>query len=250
MKYYAHYGHKDFILCLGYRAEVIKQLFPQLQRMSLQRLRPLGWRHETGLLSDSDIHDWNITFANTGVDSNIGQRLVAAKKYLEGEEMFLANYSDGLTDLHLPSVIEQFEKHKAVAAFLSVRPNLSFHVVSSSSGGMVESIREMTKANIRINSGHFVLSKEIFNYIRPGEELVQAPFQRLIQEKRLVAYEYDGFFQAMDTFKDRQVLEDLLSSGHAPWEVWNKPENPESASERTEMTSTVGVPAGKVRHHA
>lgn len=221
MKYYAHYGHKDFILCLGYRAEAIKQFFLNYDEcLSNDFVFSQGGKEL--LLSNSDIHDWNITFANTGVDSNIGQRLVAVKKFLEGEEMFLADYTDGLTDLHLPSVIEQFEKHNAVAAFLSARPNLSFHVVSSSSGGLVESIREMTKANIRINSGHFVLSKDIFKYIRPGEELVQEPFQRLIQEKLLVAYEYDGFFQAMDTFKDRQVLEDLLSSGHAPWEVWNK----------------------------
>ena len=144
MKYYAHYGHKDFILCLGYRAEAIKQFFLNYDEcLSNDFVFSEGGKKL--LLSNSDIHDWNITFANTGVDSNIGQRLVAVKKFLEGEEMFLADYTDGLTDLHLPSVIEQFEKHKAVAAFLSARPNLSFHVVSSSSGGLVESIREMTK---------------------------------------------------------------------------------------------------------
>jgi glucose-1-phosphate cytidylyltransferase len=246
MKYYAHYGHKDFILCLGYRAEAIKQFF-----LSYDECLSNDFVFSEGgkklLLSNSDIHDWNITFANTGVDSNIGQRLVAVKNYLEGEEMFLADYTDGLTDLHLPSVIDQFQKHNAVAAFLSARPNLSFHVVSSSGSGLVESIREMTKANIRINSGHFVLSKDIFKYIRPGEELVQAPFQRLIQEKRLVAYEYDGFFQAMDTFKDRQVLEDLLSSGHAPWEVWNKGLVPEKKAPVMD-TKERSRPAGRQAH--
>jgi glucose-1-phosphate cytidylyltransferase len=222
MKYYAHYGHRDFILCLGYRAEAIKEFFLNYDEcLSNDFVFSEGGKKL--LLSHSDIHDWNITFANTGIDSNIGQRLKAVKKYLEGEEVFLANYTDGLTDLQLPSMIEQIDKHKAVATFLSARPNLSFHVVTAASNGMVDGIREMTKANIRINSGYFVLRKEIFDYIREGEELVQEPFQRLIQEKKLAAYEYDGFFHAMDTFKDRQLLEDLLASGHAPWEVWNSP---------------------------
>jgi glucose-1-phosphate cytidylyltransferase len=222
MKYYAHYGHRDFILCLGYRAEAIKEFFLNYDEcLSNDFVYSEGGKKL--LLSHSDIHDWNITFANTGIDSNIGQRLKAVKKYLEGEEVFLANYTDGLTDLRLPAMIEQIEKHKAIATFLSARPNLSFHVVTAASNGMVDGIREMTKANIRINSGYFVLRQEIFDYIREGEELVQEPFQRLIQEKKLAAYEYDGFFHAMDTFKDRQVLEDLLASGHAPWEVWNSP---------------------------
>ncbi|MGA8073540.1 MAG: hypothetical protein WB995_08680, partial [Candidatus Acidiferrales bacterium] len=199
------------------------------------------------LLSHSDIHDWNITFANTGIDSNIGQRLKAVKKYLEGEEVFLANYTDGLTDLRLPSMIEQIDKHKAIATFLSARPNLSFHVVTAGSNGMVDGIREMTKANIRINSGYFVLRKEIFDYIREGEELVQEPFQRLIQEKKLAAYEYDGFFHAMDTFKDRQVLEDLLASGHAPWEVWNSPAEKKEELPRRDTKERTQKPRGRAR---
>ena len=154
MKYYAHYGHRDFILCLGYRAEAIKEFFLNYDEcLSNDFVYSEGGKKL--LLSHSDIHDWNITFANTGIDSNIGQRLKAVKKYLEGEEVFLANYTDGLTDLRLPSMIEQIDKHKAIATFLSARPNLSFHVVTAASNGMVDGIREMTKANIRINSGLF-----------------------------------------------------------------------------------------------
>lgn len=222
MKYYSHYGHKDFILCLGYRGEAIKQFFLNYNEcLSNDFVYAEGGKKVE--LSNSDIHDWNITFADTGVESNIGQRLKAVEKYLKGEEVFLANYTDGLTDLPLPRLIEDFHKRKPVAMFLSARPNLSFHLVSSSREGIVNEMREMTKADIRINSGYFVLSKEIFKFIREGEELVREPFQRLIREKRLIAYEHDGFFQAMDTFKDRQQLEDLLDSGEAPWEVWRKP---------------------------
>ena len=147
---------------------------------------------------------------------------------MEREEVFLANYTDGLTNLNLTSMIEHFKRNGSVATFLSARPNLSFHIVSSGKDGRVDKIEEMTRTNIRINSGYFILRKEIFDYIREGEELVREPFQRLIREKRLVAFEYDGFFQAMDTFKDRQMLEGLLASGHAPWEVWKTGDQSES----------------------
>jgi len=230
MKYYSHYGHKDFILCLGHQGEAIKRFFLNYEEcLSNDFVFSEGGKKV--LLSNSDIHDWNITFADTGVDSNIGQRLKAVQKYVGKEEVFLGNYTDGLTDLHLPSVIERFEKNNAVATFLSARPNLSFHIVSSSKDGHVEKIEEMTRANLRINSGYFVFRKNIFDYLREGEELVREPFQRLIKEKRLLAFEHDGFFQAMDTFKDRQILEGMLASGHAPWEVWKTQQGAEVRSE-------------------
>ncbi len=222
MKYYAHFGHKDFILCLGYQGEAIKRFFLNYDEcLSNDFIYSEGGKKV--LLSNSDIHDWKITFADTGTDSNIGERLKAVRKYVDGEEMFLANYTDGLTNLHLPNLIEHFEQCDSVATFLSARPNLSFHIVSASKDGRVETIQEMTHANLRINSGYFTFREDIFKYIQDGEELVREPFQRLIQEKRLAAYEYDGFFQAMDTFKDRQILESLQASGHAPWEVWKAP---------------------------
>lgn len=222
MRYYSHYGHKEFILCLGHQGEAIKRFF-----LSYEECLSNDFVYSEGgkklLLSNSDICDWKITFADTGTDSNIGQRLKAVEKYVDGDEVFLANYTDGLTNLHLPDLIDHFKRSNAVATFLSARPNLSFHIVSASKNGRVDQIQEMTHANLRINSGYFAFRSDIFKYIRPGEELVRQPFQRLIREKRLVAYEYDGFFQAMDTFKDRQSLEGLLASGHAPWEIWKAP---------------------------
>ena len=249
MKYYSHYGHKDFVLCLGHQGEAIRRFFLNYDEcLSNDFVFSEGGKKV--LLSNGDIHQWNITFADTGIESNIGQRLKAVQKYVGNEEVFLANYADGVSDLHLPSLIEHFDKHQAVAAFLSARPNLSFHIVSASKDGRVERIEEMTSANLRINSGYFVFRKNIFDYIRDGEELVREPFQRLIQEKRLVAYEYDGFFQAMDTFKDRQSLEGLLASGRAPWEVWKKPSNAgvqSKTSDGRSSPSDTRAPVGK-RH--
>jgi glucose-1-phosphate cytidylyltransferase len=246
MKYYSHYGHKDFILCLGHQGEAIKRFFLNYDEcLSSDFVFSEGGKKQ--LLSRSDIDEWNITFADTGIDANIGQRLKAVQKYVGTDETFLANYADGVTNLHLPAIIEQFEKQKAVAAFLSARPNLSFHIVSASKDGRVEKIEEMIRADLRINSGYFVFRNEIFDYIREGEELVREPFQRLIQEKRLVAHEYDGFFQAMDTFKDRQTLEGLFASGKAPWEIWKASPGGDSRSTvsngsrlSTETSTSVG----------
>jgi glucose-1-phosphate cytidylyltransferase len=224
MKYYAHFGHRDFILCLGYRADAIKHYFRNYDEcISNDFTLSQGGKHLE--LFHSDIQDWNITFADTGVNSNIGMRLKAVEKYLDGEEMFLANYSDGLVDLHLPDLIDSFAKQKKTASFISVRPSLSYHVVSAAPDGTVQEIREISRSNMRINGGYFIFRKQIFDYMKAGEELVLQPFQRLIEQKQLIAHPYDGFFASMDTFKDKQVLDDLYNSGKAPWEVWkNDPE--------------------------
>jgi glucose-1-phosphate cytidylyltransferase len=221
MKYYAHYGHRDFILCLGHKGEMIKQFFLNYNECMSNdfTLSEGGKKLE---LFNSDIHDWNITFVDTGIETNVGQRLKAVEKYLDREEVFLANYTDGLTDLHLPTLIENFKNLGCVATFLSAPPNLSYHIIQTGESGVVKEIREMTKSNLRINSGYFAFRREIFNYISNGDELVKEPFQRLIAERQLVAHEHQGFFLAMDTFKDRQQMEDLLSCGVAPWELWKR----------------------------
>ena len=133
MKYYAHFGHKDFILCLGHRADAIKNYFLNYNECASNDFILSGGAKNLELLH-SDIHDWRITFADTGIKSNIGQRLKAVEKYLEGEDEFLANYSDGLTDLPLPKQLEHFHQQDKVASFLCVRPNLSYHLVSLRAG--------------------------------------------------------------------------------------------------------------------
>jgi glucose-1-phosphate cytidylyltransferase len=221
MKYYAHFGHKDFILCLGHRAEAVKNYFLTYSECASNDFVLSGGGKKVDLLN-SDIHDWRITFANTGINSNIGQRLKAVEKYLEGEEEFLANYSDGLTDMPLPQQLQHFHEQDKVASFLCVRPNLSYHMVSlqQGNGSLVSEIRAINDGNLRINGGYFVFKKKIFDYMREKEELVIEPFHRLVAEKQLIGYPYDGFWASMDTFKDKQQLESLYAGGGAPWEVW------------------------------
>jgi glucose-1-phosphate cytidylyltransferase len=220
MKYYAYYGHKDFVLCLGYKADVIKQFFLQYEEwVSNDFTLTRGGKEMT--LENNDIEDWNITFVDTGLHANIGERLAAVRKYVKDEEMFLANYSDGLTDLNLNTMVEEFRATDKLASFLAVPPSQSFHLVDLDAEGHVASLRSVTESNLLINGGFFALRQEIFDYMESGEELVLEPFARLIKERKLLGYRYERFW-CMDTFKEQQQLTDLYNSGRAPWEIWKR----------------------------
>lgn len=219
MKYYAHYGHKDFILCLGYKSEIIKQFFLNYdQCISSDFTLSRGTREMH--LNGSDISDWSITCVDTGLKSNIGQRLNAVRKYLEGEEYFLANYADALTDLNLQEEIDYFKSSGKVGCFLCVKPSHTFSVVTLAGEDSVQRIDYVKNTPLLINGGYFVFRKEIFDYLREGEELIAEPFQRLIKEKKLLGFRYDKFWHCMDTFKEQQELNDMFERGAAPWELW------------------------------
>lgn len=220
MKYYAHYGHKDFVLCLGYKADTIKQYFLNYNE-ALSNDFVLAEGGQKVELLNSDIHDWRITFVDTGASSAIGERLRRVRPYLDGEDMFLANYTDCLTDLPLPTFIQQFCAQQRVAGFVTVVPQVSYHYVAASDG-LVTSLTDVRSTPLRVNGGFFIFRKEIFDYVEEGEELVNGPFHRLIQKQQLFAYEYNGFWKAMDTFKDKQQLDELLAQGDPPWEIWRR----------------------------
>jgi glucose-1-phosphate cytidylyltransferase len=222
MKYYAHFGHKDFILCLGWKGDFIKDYFLRYDEcVSNDFVLSAGGR-QVELLS-SDIDDWTVTFVDTGTASSIGQRLLAVERHLDGEETFLANYTDGLTDLPLPELIDFYHEQRAAAAFVAVRPNQSFHTVAFAADGSVRKIEAVGKSDVWMNGGNFVLSREIFSHMRRGEELVNEPFQRLIAQRRLAAFKYEGFWSCMDTFKEKQHLDEMYARGDARWELWKQP---------------------------
>jgi glucose-1-phosphate cytidylyltransferase len=219
MKYYAHFGHKDFILCLGYKGNAIKDYFLHYdESISNDFVWSNGGKQIHYL--NRDIDDWKITFVQTGATSNVGERLKAVEPHLKAEEMFLANYGDGLSDVSLPDMVQKFQQSNAVASLLLVQPTASFDLVKVGSGGMVREVCRLSSTDIWINGGFFVLRNEIFRYLQPGEELIREPFQRLIEKQALLTYKCTGFWQCMDTFKDKQRL-DELNEGEAPWKVWN-----------------------------
>ena len=159
--------------------------------------------------------------------STIADRLRFVEPYLNGEEMFLANYSDGLTDFHLPDMIDEFSRRDCYASFLSIQPrSSSLDTVHMGADGAVKAIKCMKDTDIWVNGGYFVLRKEIFRYINPGEELIYEPFSRLISEGKIWSQRYSGFWQCMDTFRDKQILDELEASGTAPWRVWKNGHSP------------------------
>jgi glucose-1-phosphate cytidylyltransferase len=220
MKYYAHFGFNDFVLCLGYKAEAIKHFFLTYNEALANDFVLSEGGAKVHLLK-TDIQNWNITFVDTGLQACIGERLRAVRHLLRDDELFLANYGDTLTDANLPAMIDRVKTTGAAASFLAVQPNYSFHVVSMDDGGVVDGIRDVTKSNMWINGGYFVLRSEILDDIRPGEELVEEPFHRLLAERKLLAQRHEGFWAPMDTLKDKQWLEGLHESGEAPWQLWS-----------------------------
>jgi glucose-1-phosphate cytidylyltransferase len=223
MRYYAHYGHKEFILCLGHRGDVIKEYFLNYNECLSNDFTLSGGGRDVRLLQH-DISDWTISFVDTGQLSNIGQRLMAVRHVLKDEDVFLANYSDGLTDVDLDQQLSHFHRSDAIGSLLLVRPsNQSFHFARVGETDHVAEIKPIQQTDLWINGGFFILRREIFDHMREGEELVHEPFVRLVEQKQLLGYRYSGFWCCMDTFKDKKLLDDMYNRGDRPWEVWRRP---------------------------
>jgi glucose-1-phosphate cytidylyltransferase len=220
MQYYSQYGHRDFVLCMGYKANVIKRFFLNYQPHI----------YADCVVSNNGLHveplgtpqaEWRVALIDTGIWRNIGERLWAVRDQVKDEEMFLANYSDGLSDVDLNEMVAQFQASDKTACFLAVHPPITFHLADIDTQGRVRELRSSDESDIWINGGFFIFRPRIFDYMRNGEELVQEPFRRLIADDQLMAYKYTGFWRAMDTLRDRQVLEEMLERGRAPWRAAN-----------------------------
>jgi glucose-1-phosphate cytidylyltransferase len=219
MKFYAHYGHREFILCLGYGSEYIKRYFLQYDEcLSNDFVMTEGGRQVR--LYNSDISDWSITFVETGLNSNLGQRLSAVRHLIGDDEYFMANYADGLSDVNLAEYEAYFREKRKIASFLAVRPSQSFHAVKYRDDGIVTNIEAINEGNLWINGGFFIFNRRLFDYVLPGEELVAEPFARLIAQEQLITYRNPGFWACMDTFKEKRQFDDMYARGDMPWAVW------------------------------
>lgn len=216
MNYYSQYGHHDFVLCLGYKANVIKEYFLNYRPQIYADCIVSQQGAEVKLLTEVT-DNWRVALIDTGIWRNIGERLWAVRKHVEGEEIFLANYSDGLTDVDLDEMVSVFKQSGKLACFLAVSPPMTYHVADIDEAGQVKAFRASQNSEIWINGGYFIFRQEIFDYIKDGEELVLEPFSRLIEAGELLAYKHTGFWRPMDTLRDRQVLEDMVEQGNMPW---------------------------------
>jgi glucose-1-phosphate cytidylyltransferase len=221
MRYYAHFGHTDFILCLGYGAHHIKNFFLGYQETASNDF--VLRKGEVELLS-SDIENWTITFAHTGLDSPIGERLRRVRHFVEDEEMFLANYADVLTDLPLDSMVSKFAASDATAGLLAVAPQSAFHCVELGEGNRVSGISTLQDMPLWENGGYFALRPDVFDYIPPNGDLVGDACTVLAKESKLMGYPYRGWWQPADTVKERIALEASYQAGIRPWMLWDGPD--------------------------
>lgn len=220
MRYYAHFGHTDFVLCLGYGATAVKDFF-----LNYDETRSNDFVLENGAremkLFSTDISDWRITFVDTGLNSEIGERLRRVRRYVDDEAMFMANYADVLTNAPLPDMISRFEASSAVVGLLAVPPQSSHHMVDIDENGLVTQVTPMRDLRQWENGGYFMLRPEIFDHLHEGEDLVEDVLVRLIPQGRVLAYPYKGYWSPADTVKERARLEDMYHKGTCPWMVWD-----------------------------
>jgi glucose-1-phosphate cytidylyltransferase len=220
MRYYAYFGHTDFVLCLGYGASYVKDFF-----LNYDETRSNDFVLEKGAtevkLFSRDISDWRITFVDTGLNSPIGERLRRVRRFVEDEEIFMANYADVLTNAPLPDVVQRFEATNAVAALLAVPPQSSHHVVDIGDDGFITGVTPMRDLRQWENGGYFVLRPEIFGHLNEGEDLIEDTIMRLVPQGRVLAYPYKGYWSPADTVKERAQLEEMYHRGHCPWMIWD-----------------------------
>jgi glucose-1-phosphate cytidylyltransferase len=220
MRYYAHFGHREFILCLGYGGKTVKEYFLDYREAESNDFVLSEAGRKIELLS-SDIADWRITFIDTGLETAIGERLRRVRQYLGDDEIFLANYGDVLTDAPMDSIVEQLAASDAAGSILAVKPQDSFHVLDIDSASRITNFTPAAEMSMRINGGYFVFRQDIFDYLNEGEDLVMDACVRAAKDGRMLAIPYDGFWAPMDTLKERSTLERRYFTGDSPWMVWN-----------------------------
>lgn len=224
MKLYAHYGFRDFVLCLGYRGSAVKDYFLNYEAMNNDFTMCLGQRSAIQFHDRHEEQGFRVTLADTGMDSMTGGRIQRIRKYIT-EDLFLLTYGDGVSDVDLRSVVDFHKSHGKIATVTTVRPISRFGMVELGQEGRVARFAEKPKTDGWMSAGFFVLNREVFDYI-DGDDCIfeREPLSRLAMEGQLMAYRHEGFFYAMDTYREYQHLNELWSNGSAPWKVWNSGE--------------------------
>jgi glucose-1-phosphate cytidylyltransferase len=219
MRYYAHYGHTEFILCLGYGGSAVKDFFLSYDETRSNDFILTG-AGEVELFK-TDIADWKVTFVDTGLHSAIGERLRRVRRFVEDEGMFLANYADVFTNAPLPEMISRFAATDAAASLLAVPPQSSHHVVKLGEKGLITGVTPVRDLLQWENGGYFVLRQEIFDHLNEGEDLVEDAIVRLVPLGKAIAYQWNGYWSPADTVKERARLEELYYRGDCPWMIWD-----------------------------
>jgi glucose-1-phosphate cytidylyltransferase len=234
MRYYAYFGHTDFVLCLGYGATVIKDFFLNYEETRSNDFVLEAGHRKVGL-AKTDISEWRIAFVDTGLHSSIGERLRRVRRYVEDEQVFMANYADAVTDAHLPDMVQNFQASDALVSLMAVPLPSSHHAVCVDDQGFLTDLRPMRELPFWENGGYFVFRPEIFEEVHQGEDLVGDALPRLVLKRQVLAYRYGGFWSTADTLKERAQLEEMYQSENCPWMLWD-PSRSGKASPRQDLS--------------
>ncbi|MQA34009.1 sugar phosphate nucleotidyltransferase [Modestobacter roseus] len=221
MRYYAHFGHTEFVLCLGYGAHHVVRYFRDYDETLSNDFVLRRGGAEIQMLS-TDISDWTITFAHTGLDTPIGERLRRVRSFVQDDDVFAANYADVLTDAPLDEIEAAFHARGAIGSLLAVPPQAAFHMVESDADGWVQGISSVSSLGVEENGGYFFFTPEVFDFLGEGEDLVTDALPRIAARRRLLAWSHHGFWKPADTVKERSELDTLARHHDRPWALWNE----------------------------
>lgn len=219
MKIYACQGFKDFILCLGYKGDEIRRYFLQYKEWEYYDLTLSRGNLLYKQQNDNDVKQWNITFSDTGLDTNTGGRIKRIESYID-EDTFIATYADGLADIDISKLLQFHRQKGRIATIAIVKPILQFGLVELDGNSLVRRFKEKPQLAEWVNGGFFVFNREIFQYLGENDVLELEPLEKLASRKELAAYKLDSFWQCMDTYKDALLLNDLWGSPSCPWRRW------------------------------
>jgi len=219
MKNFAAQGITDFVICTGYRANIIKEYFLNYEALNNDFTLSLGNKHEIAFHGSHLESDWKVTVVDTGLETNTGGRVKRIEAFID-EPKFIVTYGDGLADVDLRALMAFHDAHGRLATLTTVRPFTRFGIVDLDPEGRVRTFREKPRSEDWVSAGYFVFDRRAFDYIGPDCVLEQEPLESLAKDRQLMAYRHQGFWQPMDTFRELTLLTGLWDRDEAPWKTW------------------------------
>ena len=220
MKYYSAFGFNDFIICLGYKAYIIKEFFADYY-LHMSDIT-FDFRNENKMIvHDNFAEPWRVTLVDTGLNTMTGGRIKRVRDYV-GDESFMLTYGDGVADVDIKALLEFHKKHGKIATMTAIRPSGRFGILDIEQGNAITSFREKSQEDMGlINGGFMVLEPGLFDFIEGDNTVLERePLEKLARQRELMAFNHDGFWQCMDTLRDKKLLDELLAEDKAPWKVW------------------------------
>ncbi len=222
MKLYGHYGHHDFLMCLGYKGNLIKRYFLDYEAMNNDFTIHLGKKNHTKFHGGHQEQDYEVTLVDTGLEAMTGSRLKQVERYVKDDDTFMLTYGDGVSDVDINAVLKFHRAHGRLATVTTMCPPSRFGVLDINASGEVNKFAEKPQGNYWANAGFFVFNKKVFDYVSSDPKCIleREPMERLAAAGQLMAYQHRGFFYAMDTYREYLQLNEWWNNGQTPWKVW------------------------------